>query len=53
MKDEVSIGRTPLFLTINEPQNNFPDPDHFKPDRFVDNGDPLDPRDYVFGAGRR
>ena len=31
----------------------YPDPSTFNPDRFLSNPPPPDPRDYVFGFGRR
>ena len=55
-------GRFPTFIetlgltvgrAIARDETIYPDPNSFKPERFLEPKKILDPRNYVFGAGRR
>lgn len=43
----------PNLWQVSRDPSIYEDPSKFNPDRFIDNPEILDPRDYVFGFGRR
>ena len=47
-----------MFMTrrcraLSKDSEEYPDPDAFKPERFLAENPPRDPDDYIFGFGRR
>lgn len=49
---ETNYG-VPLSRQISRDSTIYDDPSTFNPDRFINNPNILDPRDFVFGFGRR
>ncbi|TFK37580.1 cytochrome P450 [Crucibulum laeve] len=52
-RDYLLPGGSTVIANIYAILQDFTEPDSFRPERFLDNPDLLDPRDVIFGFGRR